>query len=226
MASTEYSALDDSEDGPETKTTKLRSKVRSNRLTCLVCLLIGMVLGAGIASVFNPTVRLVANAIANATLRPPEVGMDSHFVFDAETGEAKCGTHWTEAKRLGCQFDVMASRWYSPNCFNEGVLGEMLEEVDFKWYADREHTKEVSRDVVLAGEFEAVYPDNDYHIMHCLYLWRRLHSAIIEHRHLDDDVYSYEHTLHCTRLIMKWPRGINSTTIATSGIPYCRLQPL
>ncbi|KGO67152.1 hypothetical protein PITC_020580 [Penicillium italicum] len=225
MASPEYSALD-SENGPETETTKFRSKFRSNRLAYMVCLLIGMLVGAGIASVFNPTVQLVANAIAKATLRPPEVDVDGHFVIDAETGEAKCGTHWTEAKRLGCQFDVMASRWYSPNCFNGGVLGEMLEEVDFKWYADREHTQEVSRDAVLAGEFDAVYPDNDYHIMHCLYLWRRLHSAIIEHRYLDDDVYSYEHTLHCTRLIMRWPKGINSTTIATSGIPYCRSQPL
>ncbi|CAI7574178.1 unnamed protein product [Penicillium glandicola] len=188
MASAEYSALD-SEEGPETETKELRWKTRSNKLTCLVSLFIGIAVGIGLSSAFNPTVQLVTNAIAKARLSPPEVNVDGDFVFDTETGEAKCGTHWTEAKRLGCHFDVMASRWYSPSCFNQGVLGEMLEEVNFKWYADREHTKEVSRDVVLAGEFEAVYPDNDYHIMHCLYLWRRLHSAIIEHRHLDDDKY-------------------------------------
>lgn len=225
MASTKYSALD-LEDEPETETPKSRWKPRSNKLTCLVSLFIGMAVGVGLASIFNPTFRLVSDAIAKASLRPPEVNVDGGFVFNAETGEAKCGTHWSEAKRLGCHFDVMASRWYSPGCFNQGVLSEMLQEVDFKWYADREHTEEVSRDIVLAGEFEAVYPDNDYHIMHCLYLWRRLHSAIIEHRYLDDDVYSYGHTLHCTRLIMQWPRGINSTTIATSGIPYCGSEPL
>ncbi|OQE09736.1 hypothetical protein PENVUL_c005G07018 [Penicillium vulpinum] len=124
--------------------------------TCLVSLFVGMAVGVGLANIFNPTVQLVANTVAKASLSPPEVNVNSEFVFNPETGEAKCGTHWTEAKRLGCQFDVMASRWYSPKCFNQDVLHEMLQEVDFKWYADREHTKEVSRDVALAGEFEAL----------------------------------------------------------------------
>ncbi|RAH69957.1 uncharacterized protein BO66DRAFT_294666, partial [Aspergillus aculeatinus CBS 121060] len=194
-------------------------------------LLLGLVLGVVLATAIHPLTvpQLLTTALthlAHPSASPSAVPVTGGFVFDAETGEAKCGTHWTEAKRLGCHFDVMASRWYSPDCFNRGVLDQMLTEVDFRWYADREHTQEVARERVLAGEFDAVYPDNDYHIMHCLYLWRRLHSAVLEHRFLDDDVYSYGHTLHCTRLIMRWPRGLNTTTVATAGIPYCRATPL
>ncbi|KAI2828901.1 hypothetical protein CBS133816_5133 [Aspergillus niger] len=203
--------------------------IRALVSTILASLLLGLLVGIALTTAIHPLTvpQVLTSALSHAfTSSPPAVPVAGGFVFDAQTGEAKCGTHWTEAKRLGCHFDVMASRWYSPDCFNQGVLDEMLTEVDFRWYADREHTQEVAREQVLAGEFEAVYPDNDYHIMHCLYLWRRLHSAVLEHRFLDDDVYSYEHTLHCTRLIMQWPRGLNSTTIATSGIPYCRATPM
>ncbi|GLA05331.1 hypothetical protein AnigIFM60653_005810 [Aspergillus niger] len=203
--------------------------IRALVSTILASLLLGLLVGIALTTAIHPLTvpQVLTSALSHAfTSSPPAVPVAGGFVFDAQTGEAKCGTHWTEAKRLGCHFDVMASRWYSPDCFNQGVLNQMLTEVDFRWYADREHTQEVARERVLAGEFEAVYPDNDYHIMHCLYLWRRLHSAVLEHRFLDDDVYSYEHTLHCTRLIMQWPRGLNSTTIATSGIPYCRATPM
>ncbi|GKZ22400.1 hypothetical protein AbraIFM66951_011568 [Aspergillus brasiliensis] len=225
MAPTDYSPLNHS---TYRRGITIRALISAN----IASLLVGLVLGIALTSAIHPLTvsQLLTNALTHinhpSVSSPPTVPVDGGFVFDAQTGEAKCGTHWTEAKRLGCHFDVMASRWYSPDCFNPGVLEEMLTEVDFRWYADREHTQEVSRELVLAGEFEAVYPDNDYHIMHCLYLWRRLHSAILEHRYLDDDVYSYGHTLHCTRLIMQWPRGLNSTTIATSGIPFCRATPL
>lgn len=41
---------------------------------------------------------------------------------------------------------------------------------------------------------------------------------MIEHRHIDEDVYNYGHTLHCTRMIIDWPKewkyGKNSTTVS------------
>jgi hypothetical protein len=133
--------------------------------------------------------------------------------------EAKCGNNWQEAKALGCHFDVMASRWYSHECFNGEVLSQMMTEVDFKWFWDKNHTLPVEKDIVVKGEFEKVYPLYDFSIMHCLYLWRRLHSALFGHRQLDNDVYSYGYTLHCTRLIMGWKQEKATNTIATSGIP-------
>ncbi|GLB11140.1 hypothetical protein AtubIFM57258_007559 [Aspergillus tubingensis] len=224
MAPTDYAPL-----SPPTHRRGI--SIRALVSASLASLVLGLLLGIALTTALHPlTVPQLINStfmhLTHPSASPPAVSVTGGFVFDDQTGEAKCGTHWTEAKRLGCHFDVMASRWYSPDCFNQGVLDQMLTEVDFRWYANRDHTEEVDRERVLAGEFEAVYPDNDYHIMHCLYLWRRLHSAMLEHRYLDDDVYSYEHTLHCTRLIMQWPRGLNTTTVATSGIPYCRATPL
>lgn len=200
------------------------------RLPCLLAFLAGIAIGVVLTVVSKSLIESISGAIhkshQESKMIPQVVSVDSGFVISPQTGEAKCGNNWQDAKRLGCHFDMMASRWYSHDCYNGEVLEEMLQEVDFEWYADPQHTRRVSTELALSGEFDALWPLHDYHIMHCLYLWRRLHSAVIDHRQLDDDVYSYGHTVHCTRLIMNWHEGKNTTTIATSGIPYCRNEPL
>ncbi|RDI81163.1 hypothetical protein Vi05172_g8791 [Venturia inaequalis] len=158
------------------------------------------------------------------------VNANRGFTINPQTGESKCGNTWQEAKALNCHYDVLASRWYPPSCHNPAVLETMLQEVNFQWYADAQHTKPVSWELARSGEFDALYPLHDYHIMHCLYLWRRLHAALVGHLYLDDDVYAYGHTVHCTRLIMRWPLewryGKNTTTVSPSGRPFCRNEPL
>ncbi|KAH8811324.1 hypothetical protein F5884DRAFT_749713 [Xylogone sp. PMI_703] len=203
---------------------------RRSWLTYFLVLLCGILLGVIIPTASRPLINSISRVIEKSHKEAPQVqhsvGVDTGFVISPETGEAKCGNSWQDAKRLGCHFDIMASRWYSDECYNGEVLSEMLKEVDFEWYADPQHTQPVSKDLALSGEFDELWPLYDYHIMHCLYLWRRLHSAVIGHRQLDDDVYSYGHTVHCTRLIMNWHKEKNTTTIQTSGIPFCRNDPL
>jgi hypothetical protein len=223
-----------------------KSQIRSLRRNCLLAFICGLIVG--IAAVYGlhsflhtlsntQTMRVEDDKFHNEiqqshpnTKPHHNVNADLDFVINPNTGEAKCGNNWQEAKQLGCHFDVLASRWYSDDCYNGDLMETMLKEVDFQWFEDPYHTKPVSWAVARSGEFEALWPVKDFHIMHCLYLWRRLHSAVVEHRYLDDDVYSYGHTVHCTRLIMQWPKewqyGKNTTTIATSGRPYCRNRPL
>lgn len=141
----------------------------------------------------------------------------------------QCGRNWQEAKAMGCHFDVMASRWYSPECFDQEVLDEMLAEPhvnwNFTWYADKAHTVLVPPERVFSGEFEKVYPNNLFHIKHCLHLWRKLHHAVLAGRPVDEDILDYEHTRHCTRMIMEWTDPDfkrHSVTHAESATPFCR----
>lgn len=154
-----------------------------------------------------------------------------------EVAGTQCGHNWREAKALGCHFDVMASRWYAPECFDQEVLDDMLAEPlvnsNFTWYADKAHTIVVPPEKVFNGEFDKVYPDNLFHIKHCLHLWRKLHHAILVGRPVDEDILDYGHTLHCTRMVMKWMEpGFerHSVTHAESATPFCRssllVQPL
>jgi hypothetical protein len=45
----------------------------------------------------------------------------------------ECGINSHEAEAAGCNFDIMASSWYSDECFNQQVLDQMLQEVSFDW---------------------------------------------------------------------------------------------
>lgn len=104
----------------------------------------------------------------------------------------------------------------------------ILHRVD--WYEDQNHTKLVSPDVALSGEFDRLWPLThvglDYHILHCLYLWRQLHAAVVKHRHVDLDLYSYEHTVHCTSVILDTENYPNLITLIDSGVQYWRNVPL
>lgn len=77
------------------------------------------------------------------------------------------------------------------------------------------HSRPTNLAIAQSGHYD-LWPSPDYHIMHCLYQWRRLHLAVLERRYIDEHVYMYDHTLHCTRLIMRWKddwqHGSNWTT--------------
>jgi hypothetical protein len=185
-------------------------------------LLFGIVIGA----LFAPAImKWLAHHYSSNDM--PVAGTVA-MIDGVDTPGTQCGDSWQEAKELGCHFDVMASRWYAPECFDQAALEGMLEEqpyVNFTWYADKEHTKIYPSELVLRGEFDKVYPSGDYHIYHCLYLWRRLHHAVLKNKPVDEDLFRYGHTLHCTRMIMRWmDPSIPRTTIssATSGTPFCK----
>jgi hypothetical protein len=115
--------------------------------------------------------------------------------------------------------------WHPTECFHKDIMEEFLTEVEFDWYLDANYTDLVSIETARRGDHDILYPLHNYHILHCLYQFRRLHMAIIEHRQIDEDVFSYDHTLHCTKMIMQWPReimyGKNTTTMSRSGVVHC-----
>ncbi|KAF2719735.1 hypothetical protein K431DRAFT_227860 [Polychaeton citri CBS 116435] len=112
------------------------------------------------------------------------------FIAGPTDSDSVCGHDRHEALAAGCHYDLMASRWYTQECYNGEVLNEFLGEVDLDWYQGEDHTQPATMDLVRSWEFDKLYPLHDYHILHCLYQWRRLHLAFIEHRHIDEDVFS------------------------------------
>lgn len=86
-------------------------------------------------------------------------------------------------------------RWGHPRCFDQETLDAMMAEpqVNFTWYVDREHREEFPPDKAIRGairgEFDKIWPHNNFHIKHYLYLWQRLHHAIIKNIPIDDDLF-------------------------------------
>ncbi|KJZ70272.1 hypothetical protein HIM_10353 [Hirsutella minnesotensis 3608] len=200
-------------------------------LSYVLVLLLGIIIGISFSLALAGPRRPWTQMLNNINLQKPVAGV-TRAINGTQISGTQCGENWQQAKALGCHFDVMASRWYAPECFDKSVLDAMLQEqpyVNFTWYADNKHTKVYSSELVLRGEFDKVYPSGDYHIYHCLYLWRRLHHAVLNRKPVDEDLLKYGHTLHCTRMIMRWmDPNISRTTIssAISGRPFCRSSRL
>lgn len=47
-----------------------------------------------------------------------------------------------------------------------------------KQFLDANLTKPVPRALALTGEYAELFVDWEYHILHCVYLWRKLHRAM------------------------------------------------
>jgi len=142
----------------------------------------------------------------------------------------QCGNSWKEAVALGCHFDLMASGWYSSECFDQELLDTMWAEsqtqTQYTFFQDQGHTEPVASDKALRGEYANISSNSNYHVKHCLYTWRRLHNAIIQGRGIDDDIFSWNHTLHCTTWIMEWMEdGYDDDKMVVwlePGRPSCR----
>ena len=120
-----------------------------------------------------------------------------------------CGHSVEEALANGCQFDMMASTWEAPGCHDAALLAEVLHEGPWQWYRDPANRELVPREEVAQGNFpvEPLYPDSNYHIGHCMYMWRKQHRAYMRGQAISEDLWDYNHTVHCAQLVLreKWP---------------------
>ena len=142
----------------------------------------------------------------------------------------QCGDTWQEAKALGCIYDVIASRWYAPECFDRESFEAMRREpgTNYTWFTDKEHTQPFPAEVAERGEFVLLFPLYNFHKIHCLYLWRKMHHALLNNLPLDDDLMEEDHTIHCTKNLLTWPDPHiqEVASIAHAGRPFCRREPL
>ncbi|KUJ23685.1 uncharacterized protein LY89DRAFT_775951 [Mollisia scopiformis] len=164
----------------------------------------------------------------------PVASRDGYYATKVVNGEliegTQCGDSWQEAKALGCIYDKMASRWYAPECFDKESFDAMMMEpgTNFTWFSDFEHTIEVPAEIAQHGEFELLYPLYNFHKIHCLYLWRKMHHSLLNNLPLDDDLMEEDHTVHCTKNLLTWadPTVSEVASIAHAGRPFCRRNPL
>lgn len=138
---------------------KRPSRLRSLLAAVLISIAIflsGLAVGSAIPRPFKEMVIAHIHPHSDAGYATTEL------VNGVDTEGFQCGNTWEEAKTLGCKFDVMASRWYSPECFFQEVLDGFMAEpwVNFTWYYDEDHTEVFPSDKAMAGEFVHVYPDN------------------------------------------------------------------
>jgi hypothetical protein len=119
---------------------KESSSRRWLRSKCLLCFVCGVLFGIAttcasklLIGAFSGTLELMSPEIQPARHSQSAEIQNGGTIFRHEESDPTCGGDWREAEAAGCRYDIMASRWYSNECFNDKVLNQMLTEVSFDW---------------------------------------------------------------------------------------------
>jgi hypothetical protein len=129
-------------------------------------------------------------------------GPHDHGSSHSNPGVVACGSSPAEARSMGCIFDVMSFAWTPPQCYDHEV-SQMYLQRNGPWifYLDHNATQPLEFDTL--SDYEIVWTEHSYHIVHCLYAWERGHLAmnIGKGTFLPGEMGSINHTRHCVDLL-------------------------
>ena len=130
-----------------------------------------------------------------------------------------CGNNTTDARALGCQFDSLSFSWIPTECIDVKTDADYQQAVLWQGYSDSTATKVLSTEEMS----ERVWPHTYWssrreHVVHCAFTWQRQHKGYLEGGlKMDDNVRSYEHTLHCMDILMSYA-GMGMEEIETIDV--------
>jgi hypothetical protein len=120
-----------------------------------------------------------------------------------------CGSTPAEARALGCIFDVMSFAWTPPACYDHSFSQAFLaKNGPWIFYLDHNATMPLPFDEL--SDYEIVWTEHSYHVVHCLYAWERIHQAYLgptayedasKRKLLPKEMGSINHTEHCIGLV-------------------------
>jgi hypothetical protein len=116
-----------------------------------------------------------------------------------------CGNTTEQARAAGCHFDIISFSWFPSRCYDAALAEEFDQLQTWRWYRDLERKEEVPRQEALSGVNPVLYVDWGYHIIHCTYMWRKMHRAIAGPHGLaaiDSYIGKLPHTEHCGQMLL------------------------
>lgn len=133
-----------------------------------------------------------------------------------------CGSSRQEALAMGCKFDPMSFSWLQPDCYDSELTSQFLTLRQWRWTTDRAGSDEVSFDDVMKGKHELLYVSWEYHLLHCTYMWRKMHRAVLAGKRVDGYIGNYNHTSHCEKMLMENTALDEINTIIRTKFVTCK----
>lgn len=136
-----------------------------------------------------------------------------------------CGGNYTEARELGCVYDVMMQLWMPKPCYDEVLSERFLAKGNWTWWSDPENGVTMPDDVMRKGEHSVAFMLMDYHKMHCIFAMEKLVRALRNQWMIIPELVSYDHIVHCKMKTLARPdgdnvKGVRAPTGFTSCAPY------
>jgi hypothetical protein len=108
--------------------------------------------------------------------------------------------------------------WQLPECFDAELQEEYIHYRDWKWFVNANMTQEMPLEILRKGDHEVAYATNEFHLIHCMYVWIKQHKVYKYGGSLDQDSQSVEHTRHCAHYAFDGPEPM---TPVRNGYPNC-----
>ncbi|KIX96535.1 uncharacterized protein Z520_07801 [Fonsecaea multimorphosa CBS 102226] len=113
-----------------------------------------------------------------------------------------CGSTRDSALTRGCVFDIVTFAWVAPACHDRELSAEFGSLRAWGWFLDQNSTQAVPQSEVEDGRFDVVYVSRAQLAYRCVYMWRKLHRAILRRGPLDSFVAQYNTTEYCGRMLL------------------------
>lgn len=123
-----------------------------------------------------------------------------------------CGNSTAEALFQNCTFDMVGTIWTPSPCVDLGTSEEFSawlaspeRIIPWPFYADGDGQHWLSTvEELAAREHQLVYTTIDYHLGHCVWVWRRMHTSMGQRSYKWPYVWNtpLAHTVHCTNMLL------------------------
>jgi hypothetical protein len=116
----------------------------------------------------------------------------------------------------------MSFTWSHPACFDAELQDDFLARRNWTWSLDSKGEKPATWEDVKAGNHLQLYVTWEYHLVHCTYMWKKMHRAVSARRPLDSYIMNPMHTHHCEEMLLDRKVGLNEkNTIIKTKFPSC-----
>jgi len=138
-------------------------------------------------------------------LRQSAISLKAHEPVSCSCG----GTTVAEAVSRGCVFTPLALAWLPPQCLDMELSDEFdklgpLPGGEWPYWADRNGTTRISREEMglLADVNGAFYTTQEWHIMHCMYTWRKHYRSKFTGVTIEKRSGGIDHIHHCEGIVL------------------------
>jgi hypothetical protein len=144
---------------------------------------------------------------------------------DAKREPEMCGQSAAEARSLGCVFDTMVFGWLPQRCHDAELEADFISVLPWTWFRDAEATQSMSLVEVMEGKDEHIYVPHIFHMLHCTYMWKKMHRAVLDGRVLDGYIADTHHTNHCQLQLMEQTEKNDTRTYVYNKFITCPWKP-
>lgn len=124
-----------------------------------------------------------------------------------------CGNSPEDAKARGCKYSIVLHSWLPEACLtaaDDEDARDMYKDRHWRYGTSSGHNMTVEE--LGAGDYGYFDTSFDWHVTHCMYVWKRLHRILLDPaQQLDTYTANYHHTSHCVKMIGGHPEGMKDS---------------